>query len=91
MDLEQELQTLQQRYANLEQQAETGSLERHVYSQIGVFIHSAQNVTPAKQRAVETQIALVSLAKRLDPPRGRPMVWEAVKELEGIGELPPLR
>jgi len=48
-------------------------------------------VTPAKQRAFETQIALVSLAKRLDPPRGRPIVWEAVKELEGIGELPPLR
>ena len=55
------------------------------------FINAAQNVTPAKQRAFETQIALVSLAKVLDSPNKRHEVLEAVEELERIADLHPLR
>ena len=91
MDLEQKLQGFQQKYANLEQQAKPGSLERHVYNQITTFITTTQNVVPAKQRAFETQITLVSLAKVLDPPEKRSVVWEAVNELELIADLHPLR
>jgi len=90
MDLDQKLQEFQQKYVNLEQQAEPGSLERHINSQIVTFINAAQNATPALQRAFETQINLTSLAKVLDPPRGRPAVWKAVKELEQIADLVPL-
>ena len=91
MELEQKLQEFQQKYANLEQQAKPGSLERHVYNQIITYITTTQNVIPAKQRAFETQITLASLAKVLDPPAKRPVVWEAVKELELIADLYPLR
>ena len=42
MALEQKLQEFQQKYANLEQQATDGSLERHIYNQIVVCINSAQ-------------------------------------------------
>ena len=61
MSLEQNLQAFQRKYTTLEQQATQGSVERHVYNQIVTFINATQNVTPAKQRAFETQIALVSL------------------------------
>jgi hypothetical protein len=91
MSLEQNLQAFQQKYTTLEQQATQGSVERHVYNQIVTFINAAQNVTPAKQRAFETQIALVSIAKVLDPPSKRHEVWKAVEELERIADLPPLR
>ncbi|MFL5667063.1 MAG: hypothetical protein ACJ8BW_37800 [Ktedonobacteraceae bacterium] len=91
MNLEQDLHTFQQKYVNLEQQAEHGSIKRHVYNQIVTFINGNQHVTPAKQRAFETQISLVSLAKVLDPPSERHVVWEAVKELEQIADLHPLR
>lgn len=75
----------------MEQQAEPGSLERHVYNQIVMCINANQNVTPAKQRAFETQISLASMAKVLDPPSERHVVWEAVKEIEQIADLHPLR
>ncbi len=91
MALEQKLQEFQQKYVNLEQQATDGSLERHVYNQIVVCINRAQNVTPAKQCAFETQITLVSMAKVLDPPSERHVMWKAVEELEQIAGLYPLR
>src|SRR6266404_1461795 len=75
MSLEQNLQAFQRKYTTLEQQAIQGSVERGVYNQIVVCITSAQNVTPAKQCAFETQIALVSMAKVLDPPSKRYEVW----------------
>jgi hypothetical protein len=56
MTLEQKLQEFQQKYANLEQQATDGSLERHVYNQIVVCINSAQNMPPAKQCALFSNI-----------------------------------
>jgi len=65
MSLEQNLQAFQRKYTTLEQQATQGSVERHVYNQIVTFINATQNVTPAKQRAFETQIALVSLTRCL--------------------------
>jgi hypothetical protein len=91
MDLDEELQTFQQKYTNLAQQSTSGSVEQHVYSQIVGNINSSQNAIPATQRAFETQIALVRLAKVLDPPGGRDVVWQAIEELERIAELPPLR
>jgi hypothetical protein len=91
MSLEQNLQAFQRKYTTLEQQATQESVERHVYNQIVTFINSTQNVTPAKQRAFETQVALVSIAKVLDPPSKRHEVWKAVEELERIADLPPLR
>lgn len=91
MGLEQKFHGFQQKYANLEQQAKPASLERHVYNQIATYITTTQNVLPTKQRAFETQIILVSLAKVLDPPSERFVVWEAVKELEQIAGLHPLR
>ncbi|HEX6483700.1 MAG TPA: hypothetical protein VF043_33050 [Ktedonobacteraceae bacterium] len=91
MSLEQNLQAFQQKYTSLEQQAPQGSVERHVYNQIMMCINSAQDVTPATQRAFETQIALANIAQVLDPPSKRQEVWKAVEELEQIADLPPLR
>lgn len=91
MDLEQKLQEFQQKYVNLEQQSEQGSLKRHVYAQIVVYINSAQHVTPAKQRAFHVQLTLVKLAKTFNPPGERQVVWEAVEELERIADLYPIR
>lgn len=91
MDLNQKLQEFQQKYVALGEQSSQGSLERHVYTQIAQFISSAQNVTPAKQRAFETQISLMSLAQTLDPPSERHIVCKAVEELEAFADLPPSR
>lgn len=91
MDLDEDLQAFQQKYTHRAQQSTSGSVEQHVYSQIVGNMNSSQNVIPATQRAFETQMSLVRLAKVLDPPNGRHMVWEAVEELERIAELPPLR
>jgi len=91
MNLDQQLQEFQQKYVNLEQQAEQGSQRWHAYNQIVTFIQSEQHVMPAKQRAFETQIALVKLAKILDPSSERHVVWEAVEELERIADLHPIR
>ncbi len=91
MDLNQELQAFQQKYTNLAQQSKSGGLEQHVYSQIATNSNFSPNVMSAKQRAFETQISLVSLAKVLDPPNGLHIVWEAIEELERIAGLPPLR
>ena len=52
---------------------------------------SHQHVTPARQRAFETQIALVGMAEVLDPPSERHVIWEAVEEIERLAELYPLR
>ncbi len=40
MDLEQKLQAFQQKYSDLEQQAAEGSVQKHVYNQIGSFCSS---------------------------------------------------
>lgn len=92
MDLDQKLQEFQQKYVDLAEQAKQGNVKKHVYSQIVGFLSRPQPViVPAKQRAFETQISLVSLAKVLDPPSERHVVWEAVKELETFAELSPMR
>ncbi len=91
MDLDQKLQEFQQKYVNLEQQAEPGSLERHVYSQITSFIRLEQDTTPALNHAAQTKIRLLSLAENLNPSSKRHMVLEALRELEQIADLPPIR
>ena len=79
MTLEQEIQAFQQQYVNLEQQAEQGSLERQAYSQIVVWMNSAQNVTPAKNRAFHMQILLVKLAKCLTRQMHAPLYGKLLK------------
>ncbi len=91
MDLERQLQNFQQKYIDLEQQAAEGSLERHVYNQIVQSMMTRKDTQPPKQRAFETQISLVAIAKVLDPPGERHVVWDAVKELEQLAGLHPLR
>ncbi len=91
MDLDQKLQEFQQKYVSLEQQAEPESLERHVYGQITSFIRLEQDTTPALDRAAQTKIRLLSLAEVLNPSSGRRMVQEAIRELEQIADLPPIR
>ena len=87
MDLDQKLQEFQQTYANLEQQAEPGSLERHVYGQINSLIHREQDTTPALDRAAQTKIWLRDLAENLNPESKRHMVVEAIRELKQIAGL----
>jgi hypothetical protein len=91
MDLEQELNTFQQKYDDLEEQSPPGSEERHVYGQIASFIHLEQDTTPAPDRAAQAKLRLIDLAEKLNPPSKRYMVREVIKELNRIAPLPPLR
>ena len=91
MDLDQELDAFQQKYDKLEEQAQSGSVERHVYGQIASYIRNSQRRTPALTRAFETQADLMTLAGSLDPPNRRYMVQEAIKELRQIADLPEFR
>jgi hypothetical protein len=74
----------------MEQQAEPGSLERHVYGQINSFIRLEQDTTPALDRAAQTRIRLRGLAENLNPSSKRYMVLKAIRELKQIAGLPPI-
>jgi hypothetical protein len=88
MNLEEELTKFQEKYVALEQQAVPRSLDQHIYKHI---VSCFDLPTPTSQWAFETQIGLVGMAQVLDPPEGRPRVWEAIQELEQIADLVPLR
>lgn len=79
-----------QKYAQLEEKAAPGSLERHTYAQIVRFIDETQHITPIRQRAFMLQINLTSLMRSGIEEEASTIVYQCVKDYTRDADLPDI-
>lgn len=89
MDYENILKYFQHHYGVLAGNSEAGSREQHAYAEIVQYMDLCKDVTPLLQRAIETQLALVSLVPSIEP-RTRYLVEEAIDQFTHETQLDPV-
>lgn len=89
MDYVKIMNDLRQDYTSRMQSSQSGSMEKHVYSQILQFMARDNPNAAPLQQAFEMQISLSSLIDVIDPPAGRPLVQEALDRLTQEANLTP--